>query len=471
MEHHRIDKTADIKLQERVSLRSAIASYAYAVVRSLKGRFKGLPPHIASANSQFNFDSSLAQQASVKRKDYTLYRSTLAPKNTLASFACPQNHTKLAICSRGRPLVAPRRSRRGATLFATSLGILLGTGILSIFLQSLTRETRQQSALNIVDIIAAHSANLDFWVNEQSATLDPLVTAGSAIVLNGAQVTNLASSQTSTPFYSGIPKDWQFQYLVARPLGETSLFGILVAQPQTAYARTLSDLAQPFVSERIGAAQLGGGTDETVDARGFAAVALPSGIAGEDIALYSFKLNALNPDLVRRRAFSGLNRPTVNTSLDLAGNTATNALAVEANIGTATSVVAQPGTQISTSSLSLPTSSISGIVLDGDASTTALNAQDGSVSALSVQGTSTAQSLNASGKVNIQTMAVTVGAAPSNLYVSGVLTAPSIVSSALVGDALNAAGKAEFQQTDVDRLTLETLSTSTLTVTQGCSGC
>lgn len=209
----------------------------------------------------------------------------------LASFAYPLYTGKLVICYPRRPAVAPRRTRRGATVFGVSLALLICTGILSLFLQSYARELRQQSAINTVDIIAAHAANLDFWVNDQSAPLDSLITAGGGIVLSTAQITSFQSAETTNPFQSSVPRDWQFHYLVSRPTDEADLFGILIAQPQTAYTRTLSDLAQPFLSERIGAAQLGGGTDDTLDARTMAAAILPGGLATSDIALYSYKLN------------------------------------------------------------------------------------------------------------------------------------------------------------------------------------
>ncbi len=392
-------------------------------------------------------------------------------KLQLTSFAYPNYHAKLVNCPPGRGSVAPRHLRCGATVFGVSLALLVCVGILSIFLQSLTREIRQQAALNTVDIIAAHAANLDFWVNAQTTTLDPLVTVGGVIVLDTTQTASLRSAQTTTPFYSTLPRDWQFQYLVTRPTTETALFGILIAQPQTTYARALSEIAQPFLSERIGAAQLGGGTSDTLDARGIAAAALPGGLAATDVALYSFKLNGLNPDLVRRRVFSGFNTPTLGTDFDLGSNNVANTLSVEADQGQAASLTAQAAADIFVTQLNAPTTSVSSLTLNGDAATTTLASQSVSTAALRIQGNTVTQTLNTSGKVNIPTVSALITATPSNLYVSGTLGAQSVTGDVLITNVLAASGTAEFQQTEMDRLTLQTLTTSRLTVTGGCSGC
>ncbi len=177
------------------------------------------------------------------------------------------------------------------------------------------------------------------------------------------------------------------------------------------------------------------------------------------------------PDLVLRRAFSGINTPSLAASIDFGSNDITNVQDVEADQGQAPTLTALTGSDVSVSELTLPSTTVQSLTLNGDAATAVLSAQNVAVTTLDAQDAVTAQALMASGKSNIPTLTSSSSAAPANMYVSGALNAPNLAGDVLITDVLTASTSAEFQRTDATRLTLQIVNTQLMNVTGSCSGC
>lgn len=365
-----------------------------------------------------------------------------------------------------------RRERRGATLIGTSLMMIIAVSIVSIYIRILGDEAQQATALETADIIEQHAANLDFWVHNERIPLTAQLSAGSVISLNATQTTDVNQAQTSSPFTVNSIRDWSIQFLVAQPTGEALPFGLVVARPQTENAVKIADLVQTKIAERIGAAQLGGGLSEALDARGFATLGISGGLSSTDIALFSSTLNGLNKDLVRREAFAGYSTPSLNTNLSLNNNAILSAQDIDAVDGIVSSIVAASGAGISLEDITLLTgANVDQIAASGSGTAQLLVTQNVGFSTLKVISQTTAQALETAQRATLSNTTITANTATAALYSSTVTSVPALSANTFNSPAMTVSTSLTAQASNWDRLTLETLDTDTLAITGGCTGC
>jgi len=365
------------------------------------------------------------------------------------------------------------RARRGATLIGVSLLMIVAVGVISTFIRIWGEEAQQATALEAADIIAQHAANLDFWVHNERTSLAALLSAGGVISLNTAQTINVNQAPTSTPFSVASIRDWSIQYLVVQPTTETHPFGLVVARPQTPNAFKIARLVQTKIAERIGAAQLGGGLSEALDARGFATLGAGGGLATTDIAFFSYTLNGLNKDLVRREAFAGYSTPSINTDLSLGSNELLAAGDLDAVDGVVSSITATAGTGISLEDISLATAAnVDQITVTGSGVAQALLAQDAQLSTVNVVNQTTAQSVETNQRATLSNIIISANTATAALYSATTINATTLSANTFNSPAMTVTTNLTAQTyTSWDRLTLEILDTDILAITGGCTGC
>jgi hypothetical protein len=360
-----------------------------------------------------------------------------------------------------------QRARRGATLIGVSLMMIVAVGVISTFIRIWGEEARQATAHEAADLIAQHAANLDFWVHNERTYLATLLSAGGVISLNTAQTINVNQAPTSTPFSVTAIRDWSIQYLVAHPTTEAHPFGLVVARPQTPNAFKIARLVQTKMAERIGTAQLGG-----EEARGFATLGAGGGLATTDIAFFSYTLNGLNKDLVRREAFAGYSTPSIMTDLSLGSNELRAAGDLDVVDGVVSSIEATTGTGISLEDISLaPAANVDQITVTGSGVAQAIVAQDAQLSTVNVVDKTTAQSVETNQRATLSNTIISANTATAALYSATTITVPSLSANTFNSPAMTVTTNLTAQASNWDRLTLEALNTDTLAITGGCTGC